>query len=243
MFNPIDYTFKKILKVARALAGFRALSFLVGGILILVLNQKIESYIYLIVAINLILVSTLNLMQEIVDRSYRLKTNHIGTNMFTIAVAILILTQFHDDIYRVSIMWAVATVVNSTMEINEGLHELHERKAFSIINLIFSTAEIVFSILLLVEPEENAEHFLTHIYLLGAGFILGAAEELLGMISPYLSKVPVVNFIPTIQKMADERKEEKKEIEEAKLEEEKLKEKMKKEREEKKTEKEINQNK
>jgi hypothetical protein len=104
-------------------------------------------------------------------------------------------------------MWAAATVVNSTMEINEGLHEIHKRKAFSIINLAFSVVEIVFSILLLIEPEENAEHFLTHIYLLGVGFIIESAEEIISIFSPFIVKVPGTNIIG-MKKIADERKEE-----------------------------------
>ena len=208
MANIFDLTLKKILKIARALSIVRTIAYLVGGILILSLNEKIEDYIYLIVGIDLILVSSLELMKEIVDRGYKEAHNHIGTAIFTIVVGILILTLFKDSIYKVSVMWAVATVVNSTMEINEGLHEIHQRRAFSIINLLFALTEIVFSILLLIEPEENAEHFLTHIYLLGVGFILESGEALISVFSPFLAKVPVVNVIPGVQKIADERKAE-----------------------------------
>ena len=168
--------------------------------------------------------SSLELMKEIVDRGYKEAHNHIGSALFTIIVGILILTLFHDNVYKVSVMWAVATVVNSTMEINEGLHEIHERKAFSIINLAFATIEIVFSILLLIEPEENAEHFLTHIYLLGAGFVLESAEELITVFSPFLVRVPGVKVLPGIGKIAEERNEEIKEKQEEKRIEKELKE-------------------
>ena len=146
-------------------------------------------------------------MSEIVKRKYRVAYNHIGTSLFSLVVGILIITYFHNDIYKVSVMWAVATVVNSTIEINEGLHEISKRKAFSIINLLFALAEIVFSILLLIEPEENAEHFITHIYLLGVGFILEASEELISVFSPVLIRVPLVNNLSIVQKVADEREE------------------------------------
>lgn len=233
MANLFDLTLKKILKIARALSIVRTIAYLVGGILILSLNEKIEDYIYLIVGIDLIVVASLELMKEIVDRGYKESHNHIGTAIFTIVVGILILTLFHDNIYKVSVMWAVATVVNSTMEINEGLHEIHERKAFSLINLGFALAEIIFSILLLIEPEENAEHFLTHIYLLGVGFILEAGEALISVFSPFLAKVPVVNVLPGMKKIADEREEEIREEKEQKKVEKEIKElrKMEKERE------------
>ena len=224
MANVLDLTLKKILKIARGLSIFKTLFYLIGGILILVLNEKIENYIYLIVGIDILLVSLLELMKEIVDRGYKESHNHMGTAIFTIAVGVLILTKFHENVYKVSVMWAVATVVNSTMEINEGLHEIHERKAFSIINLAFALAEIIFSILLLIEPEENAEHFLTHIYLLGAGFILEAVEALISVFSPFLAKVPVVNVIPGVQRIAEEREEEIKEYKEQKRVENELKE-------------------
>ncbi|MBQ9900363.1 MAG: hypothetical protein IJM36_04485 [Acholeplasmatales bacterium] len=214
MANAVDITLKKILKIARALSAVRTLAYLIGGILILVLNERIEEYIYLVVGIDLILVASLELMKEIVDRGYKEAHNHIGTAIFTIIVGVLILTIFHDNVYKVSVMWAVATVVTSTMEINEGLHEIHERKAFSILNLVFAVAEIVFSILLLIEPEENAEHFLTHIYLLGVGFIIEAAEALITVFSPFLQRVPVVNVLPGMKKIADEREEEIKEEQE-----------------------------
>jgi len=231
MANVLDLTLKKILKIARGLSIFKTLFYLIGGILILVLNEKIDNYIYLIVGIDILLVSLLELMKEIVDRGYKESHNHMGTAIFTIAVGVLILTKFHENVYKVSVMWAVATVVNSTMEINEGLHEIHERKAFSIINLAFALAEIIFSILLLIEPEENAEHFLTHIYLLGVGFILEAVEALISVFSPFLAKVPVVNVIPGVQRIAEEREEEIKEYKEQKRVENELKE-LKKHKEE-----------
>ena len=231
MANVLDNTLKKILKIARALSIFKTLFYLVGGILILVLNEQIEDYIYLIVGVDILVVAALELMKEIVDRGYKESHNHMGTAIFTLAVGVLILTRFHENVYKVSVMWAVATVVNSTMEINEGLHEIHERKAFAIINLAFAVAEIIFSILLLIEPEENAEHFLTHIYLLGVGFILEAAEALISVFSPFLVKVPVVNVLPGVQKIAEEREEEIKEFKEQRRVEQELKELKKIERE------------
>ena len=224
MKNVLDLTLKKILKIARALSAVKTLLYLIGGILILILNEKIENQIYLIVGIDLMLVASVELMEEIVDRGYREAHNHIGSAAFTAIVGILILTIFHDNVYKVSVMWAVATVVNSTMEINEGLHEIHKRKSFAIVNLTFAVVEIIFSVLLLIEPEENKEHFLTHIYLLGTGFVLESLEELLKVISPFLTKVPVVNVIPTIEKAYDERNEEIKENEEQKRVEKELKE-------------------
>ena len=209
MANPLDITFNKILKIARTLSFVRTIAYLAGGILILVLNESIEDYIYLIVGIDLVLVSIVVLMREFVRRGYKVSHNHIGTSLFTLIVGILILTLFHENVYKVSVMWAVATVVSSTMEINEGLHELHEKKSFSLINLGFNVAEIAFSILLLIEPEENVEHFRTHIYLLGVGLIMEASEALISMFSPLLVKVPVVSSIPGVQKIADEREEEK----------------------------------
>lgn len=207
--NVVDEAFKKILKIARTLSSVITIAYLICGIIILSLNVEIEDYIYLIVGINLIVVSSLEFMSEIVKRKYRVAYNHIGTSLFSLVVGILIITYFHNDIYKVSVMWAVATVVNSTIEINEGLHEISKRKAFSIINLLFALAEIVFSILLLIEPEENAEHFITHIYLLGVGFILEASEELISVFSPVLIRVPLVNNLSIVQKVADEREEEK----------------------------------
>ena len=59
MANAVDITLKKILKIARALSFFRTLAYLIGGILILVLNEKVEEYIYLIVGIDLMLVASL----------------------------------------------------------------------------------------------------------------------------------------------------------------------------------------
>lgn len=208
MAGLFNRTIKKVLRIARTLSILRTISYLVGGILILVLNEQIEDYIYLIVGIDLVLVASLELMKELVDRGYKESNNHIGSAVFTIIAGVLILTIFHGNVYKVSVMWATATVVNSTMEINEGLHEIHERKAFSIINLVFAVAEIFFSIMLLIEPEENAEHFITHIYLLGTGFLLEAVEALISVFSPFLVKVPGMKVIPGMQKIADEREEE-----------------------------------
>lgn len=208
MQNVINHTLKKILRIARALSALKTVFYLIGGILILFSRDQMLNYIYLIVGIDLILVSSFELMKELVDKEYKESNNHIGTAAFTMVVGILILTLFHENVYRVSVMWAVATVVNSTMEINEGLHEISKRKAFSIVNLVFAVVEIVFSILLLIEPEENAEHYLVHVILLGVGFLLEASEALISVFSPFLVKVPGMSYIPGIKKIADEREEE-----------------------------------
>ncbi len=182
MDNVIDKTLKKILKTAQTLAVFKTILYLIGGILILLLNEKISDYIYLIVGINLILTSMLELSSELVQRRYKKIHNHIGSSIFTIVVGILILTVFRLDIYKVSVMWALVTVVNSIIEVNDGLHEIHNKNIVAFINLMFAVIEIMYSIFLLIEPEENTEHFITHIYLLGAGFIIESIEEIAKMI-------------------------------------------------------------
>ena len=211
MENKVDLTLKKILKIASTLSIFGTIFYLVGGILIFLMTGQIAEYIYLIVGIDMIIVATLDLMKEIVNRKIRDSYNHIGTAIFTIIVGILILTIFRNNIYRVSVMWAVVTVVHSIIEINEGLHAAHQRKTFALINLVFSILEIVFSIWLLIEPEENEEHLLTHIYLLGTGFILEAVEELISIFSPLLVRAKISQMIPNVQKLAIEREEEIKE--------------------------------
>lgn len=208
MKNKVDLTLKKILKIASTLSIFGTLFYLVGGILIFLMTGQVAEYIYLIVGIDMIIVATLDLMKEIVNRKIRESYNHIGTAIFTIIVGILILTVFRDNIYRVSVMWAVVTVVNSMIEINEGLHEMHERKVFAFINFVFAILEIIFSIWLLIEPEENEEHLLTHIYLLGTGFLLEAVEELLSIFSPIIARTRIAKNIPNVQKLAYEREEE-----------------------------------
>ena len=62
MKNVLDLTLKKILKIARALSAVKTLLYLIGGILILILNEKIENQIYLIVGIDLMLVASVELM-------------------------------------------------------------------------------------------------------------------------------------------------------------------------------------
>jgi len=204
------FSFIKIKKLARIVSILLTISYLVGGILILILGEAVEQYVYLIVGFDILLVSLLELVREIIRREYKYSNNHIGTSIFSFIAGILILTIFHENIYKVSVMWAVVTVVNSTMEINEGLHEINEKKAFSMVNVIFALAEIVFSILLLIEPEENVEHFHTHVILLGIGFILEATEALISVFSPVLVKVPVVNVITNAQKIEEEKKAEEK---------------------------------
>ena len=208
MDNVVDLTLRKILRIAKALSIFGTIFYLIGGIMIFFMTGQIVEYVYLIVGIDMIIVAFIDLLREIVNKKIKEEYNHIGTAIFTIIVGILILTVFRTNIYKVSVMWAVATVVNSMMEINEGLHEIHEKKAFAIINLVFAVLEIVFSVWLLIEPEENEEHLMTHIYLLGAGFLLEAAEELISIFSPLIAKVKVSAFIPNVQQLAIEREEE-----------------------------------
>ena len=62
MENVVNETLKKILRIARALSIVKTLLYLIGGILILIWNENIAQYIYIIVGVDLLALASLELI-------------------------------------------------------------------------------------------------------------------------------------------------------------------------------------
>lgn len=199
---------KGVLKILRIMALIRSFIYLVGGILIIFFNKKLFDFIFIIVGIDIILLSSLDLLQEFLEFNNHRSNNRIGTSLLVLVIGVLILAIFNDDIYIVGVMWALSTILNSSLKINDGIGAIGKHRTFNLINLGFAVVEIVFSMLLLLEPSSTEEHFIIHIYLLGTSLLIESLEELIKMFSPFLIKMPGVNNIGVIQNLASEREEE-----------------------------------
>ena len=101
---------KGILKILRIMALIRSFIYLVGGILIIFFNKKLFDFIFIIVGIDIILLSSLDLLQEFLEFNNHRSNNRIGTSLLVLVIGVLILAIFNDDIYIVGVMWALATI-------------------------------------------------------------------------------------------------------------------------------------
>ena len=89
---------KGILKILRIMALIRSFIYLIGGILIIFFNKKLFDFIFIIVGIDIILLSSLDLLQEFLEFNNHRSNNRIGTSLLVLVIGVLILAIFNDDI-------------------------------------------------------------------------------------------------------------------------------------------------
>ena len=184
----------KFRKSIKLLSIVKLIAHIIAGLLILILNTNLQQYIFLVVGIDLIFVYSLSLFTEIVNKTVK-KYNQTGSSLLSIILGILILVFFNDDFYVVSVMWAVASIVNAIIKINNGINELRKVQVFTVVDILFSIVEIVYSIILLMNPADFTEHIVKHIYLLGIGLLLAALDQLITMFTPAFVKSNYTNAL------------------------------------------------
>ena len=152
---------KKIFEIVRALL------FATGGVLILVFNNKIADYIGYVVGSVAILYGVEGIIEGIIEKNIFSEHTHLFDDGVYILLGIFILSFMHDKVYDICIVWAVWAILRESRELKESFLAAKNHRPF-IINTVESLVEIVFSILLIMDPEE---HIHTHIILLAIEFL------------------------------------------------------------------------
>ncbi len=152
------------LKLKRIVKISKILIYLCLGILILLFRNDIYDYLYLIVSLPILYVAVQEFIYEIYTKSYLNELNKIGSLLIEIILATIILFT-KTDIELLCIIWGIIVIIKGTTALNNVIHLLVTKKFIAAsLEGIEAIIQIVFAILLVIEPEE---HVSFHIILLG----------------------------------------------------------------------------
>lgn len=165
----------KILKINKAII------YTILGILVLIFRADILNYLYLFVSIPVLVIALEELAYGIYVKSYKNQFNDLGEIILKIVLSIfLLLYNKEEELLEVCVLWGIIVIISATMAINKAIFELsHKKITVFLFEMVISTAQIVFSILLIIDP---FEHVNFHIILLGIEMLLVGSKEFLSFI-------------------------------------------------------------
>lgn len=155
----------------------RIIVYILIGALIIIFNDFIldKHLLSWIVGISTLVLSVEGLIYDIYFKKYETDRNHIGTEIFKIAVSILILTVFRNDLDMICICWAILVGLTATRALNKSIYGMVAHKPF-MISMLFSILELTLAILLVTNP---SHHVSTHVVLLGIELIVEGIASIL----------------------------------------------------------------
>lgn len=165
----------KILKINKGII------YVVLGIIVLIFRASILNYLYLFVSIPVLVIALEELAYGIYVKSYKNQFNDLGEILLKIVLSVfLLLYNKEEELLEVCVLWGIIVIISATMAINKAIYELNHKKiTVFLFETTISVAQIVFSILLLIDPYEHVNF---HIILLGIEMLLIGTKEFLSYI-------------------------------------------------------------
>ncbi|MBR6072396.1 MAG: hypothetical protein IKP77_06185 [Acholeplasmatales bacterium] len=153
------------------------------GIIIIVMREHLINYLSLIVGIPMLIVSIEGLIYEIAIHSYKTEHNRIGEEIIKIILSVLIIFAFDNNVEIISIIWGVIAILQAVKELSKAIYELtYGGNPLFLLLLLQTIIQIIFAILLIIEPEE---HVSLHLVLLGVEMELESSRILFTFIYNY----------------------------------------------------------
>ena len=150
------------------------------GIIIIIFRNNLIDNLSLIVGIPMLVFSFESLIYEIVSKNYRNESNRLGEELIKIILSATIIFAFDDNVEMISIIWGIIAIITALKELSKSIYEIvNKRKMLFFIVIAHSIVQIVFAILLIVEP---SEHVTFHLILLGVEMELESVRVLLTII-------------------------------------------------------------
>lgn len=161
----------------------KMLFYIPTGIIIIVLREKLIDYLSYIVGIPMLILSLEGLVYEVVNKSYKTMHNRLGEEVIKIILSVLIIFAFDDNVLIISIIWGIIAILQAVKELSKSIYEINYQKNYKYLILLIQTVlEIIFAILLIIEPEE---HVSFHLVLLGIEMLFESTRILITFIYNY----------------------------------------------------------
>ena len=150
------------------------------GIIVIIFRDELKKYLYLVVGIPMLILAIEGLTYELFTKSYLRKHNHLGQEILSFILALIIILFLDNDLNLICIIWGIIAILSSTKEFSETIYDLALKRSFLLILKLFEAIlQTIFAIMLMIEPEEHIDF---HLILLGIEMELEASRILMSFI-------------------------------------------------------------
>ena len=154
----------------------------IGGIMTIIFHSEIANYLGYVVGGVAIYYGVIGILESIINKTVFSRHTEVFDDGIYILLGILLATVLKDKVYEICIVWAVWSILRETREFKELLYSARNHRPF-IISTIESIVIIIFSVFLIIDPQE---HMHTHIILLSVEFL---CQDLFKVIDFIFNKV------------------------------------------------------
>lgn len=149
----------------------KTILYITAGILLLVFNESIMSFVGLTVGSVAIVFGLDITVFSMINKKFFGEDALFfgGVTHFLLGVIIFLVSA---DIKQVCLVWAIWSILREIAEMSKAINEIRERK-HRFINLLESLIIIVFCFTMILNPNEEHAHF--HVYILGIELLLEVA--------------------------------------------------------------------
>lgn len=155
--------------------------YIIVGLFTVIFHNLImdNNFLYLLVGITTLLLGVEGMLADIIAKAYKSDHNHMGSELFRIVLAIVILFHFNkkEDFEMVCICWAILVVVSNTKSLNKSINHMFKGESF-LFHMVFSIVQLVLAIILITDPGHHAK---MHVIILGFEFLIEASEYLINV--------------------------------------------------------------
>lgn len=135
------------------------------GIIIIVMREHMVNYLSYIAGIPMLILSIEGLIYEIISKSYKTEHNRIGEEIIKIILSVLIIFAFNNNVEIICVIWGIIAILQAVKELSKSIYELaYGQNPLYLLLLLQTIIQIIFAVLLIIEPEE---HVSLHLVLLG----------------------------------------------------------------------------
>lgn len=155
----------------KTLVLIKPIIYIITGLLIIILSEKIVDYLPYVVGSIMILVNVEAIIVNIIEHDHE----NIGYKLGIIILGILIITAVSHDFEAICVIWATISIINGGRSLMRSVFNI-KKSWINILGLALAILSIVLSIFLILDP---LEHVTTHIVLLGIEIILDGIRIIL----------------------------------------------------------------
>jgi len=155
----------------KTLVLIKPIIYIITGLLIIILSEKIVNYLPYVVGSIMILVNVEAIIVNIIEHDHE----NIGYKLGIIVLGILIITAASHDFEAICVIWATISIINGGRSLMRSIFNI-KKSWINILGLALAILSIVLSIFLILDP---LEHVTTHIVLLGIEIILDGIRIIL----------------------------------------------------------------
>lgn len=151
----------------------RQIVFIILGFINVIFASTLREKLPYIIGITSVIIGSISLIKNIKNKEYqKLETMRISRDFVSVILGVMILLKGEHAIPFIAIVWGISGLQKASKGLNIALYNRAQKKPF-FLELLHSTLELIFAILLIFNPFEKLEE---HLIILGIEMIISSLK-------------------------------------------------------------------